>query len=138
MIEFAKKNWVILLIIFVIGYYVTVVMPEQKVDKKLTEEINQARAASNGEPITFNPAPYADALSADLLGSYWSSIPPYKNAMELSDKELISVAEYWKDNLRSKHGNKTLNQTMKAATWGYWSVDYPQMLMNRLDKLKLS
>ena len=140
MIEFAKKNWVVLLVILIIAYYVVVVMPEQKVNKELGDEVKQARATANGEVTAFNPRPNADALSADLLKGFFegSTIPPYQNALELRDNELISVVEYWNTNLRNKHENKTLNQTMKSTRWGKWSIDYPQMLMDRLDRLKLS
>lgn len=85
-----------------------------------------------GDPKTFNPGPYTDAIHYDLSCYFCVHSPtPYSSAMKLSNSQLAAVYNDWNKRYSEKFDHQTLIQAIQSEftilpgnPWGQATADF--------------
>jgi len=148
--KFLEKNWLyVLLFVVLLTIIIYLVFRKKSTIIKPPSQVDVIDPATNNI-VTFQPAPYTDALWYEMdRNSFWSgrNLKPYEDLISLSDGQFKAVNNDWNLRIFSKADNKTLAQRILEEKSWYISGDqednekFPalkQSILNRTKTLGLS
>lgn len=91
----------------------------------------------NNVPANWNPGTITDALEQDVYGYGLHNIAPYRDALKLSNSQLVAVHNDWNQRKYSKH-QETLRQAIAVEFYTQGTVrGAARTLEDRLETLGL-